>query len=103
MQGELANIQNQYVTQQVQKYDDIWRQGFADMVNNGEDGLKAFGKSLKTTVLTSIADGIYQALIIKKGPEHLDKPDWRHRGHQGQLAPCLAEVVAAVAALAAIC
>lgn len=65
LQGELTRIQDQHVTQQVQKYDDIWRQGFADMVNNGMDGLKAFGRTLKTTVLTSIADGIYQALLRK--------------------------------------
>ena len=65
LQAELGKIQEQHVMQQVEKYDQIWRQGFADMVNSGMDGLKAFGKSLKTTVLTSIADGIYQALLRK--------------------------------------
>ncbi|QIL72326.1 hypothetical protein G7048_19380 [Diaphorobacter sp. HDW4B] len=65
LQGQLLQIQDQFVQQQAQKFDDIFRQGFADMANNGMDGLKAFGKSLKTTVLTSIADGIYQALIKK--------------------------------------
>lgn len=49
----------------IQSYDDIFRRGFADMLNRGEDGIKAFGKSLKTTVMTSIADAIYRALAQK--------------------------------------
>lgn len=65
LQGELSRIQNQYITEQVNKYGDIFRQGFADFVNNGTDGLKAFGKSLKTTILTSVADALYKAFAQK--------------------------------------
>ena len=65
LQGELSRIQNQYITEQVNKYGDIFRQGFADFVNNGSDGLKAFGKSLKTTILTSAADALYKAFAQK--------------------------------------
>lgn len=53
----------------VEKYDDIFRQGFADMLNNGKDGWKSFTKSLATTFKTTVADQIYkmfaQPLVIK--------------------------------------
>lgn len=45
----------------VQKYDDIFRQGFADMLNNGKDGWKSFTKSLATTFKTTVADQLYKA------------------------------------------
>lgn len=61
LQTELSRIQDQYVNEYVSKYGDIFRQGFADFVNNGTEGLKAFGKSLKTTILTSVADALYKA------------------------------------------
>lgn len=65
LQGELGRIQDQYISEQVGKYGDIFRQGFVDFVNNGVDGLKAFGKSLKTTILTSVADALYKAFAQK--------------------------------------
>jgi tape measure domain-containing protein len=40
--------------------DDVFRQGFADMLNNGQDGWKSFTKSLVTTFKTSVADAIYK-------------------------------------------
>lgn len=46
--------------QSVQQYDDIFRQGFADMLNNGEDGWKSFTRSLVTTFKTTVADQIYK-------------------------------------------
>lgn len=45
----------------VQQYDDIFRQGFADMLNNGKDGWKSFTKSLATTFKTTVADTLYKA------------------------------------------
>lgn len=60
LQVELGQIQNQYVNEQVQKYDQIFSQGFADMLNNGRDGWKSFTKSLTTTFKTQVADQIYQ-------------------------------------------
>ena len=65
LQTELSRIQDQFATEQANKYGDIFRQGFADFVNNGTEGLKAFGKSLKTTVLTSVADALYKAFAQK--------------------------------------
>lgn len=44
----------------VQQYDDIFRQGFADMLNNGKDGWKSFTRSLVTTFKTTVADQIYK-------------------------------------------
>ncbi|MCO5355056.1 tape measure protein [Acidovorax kalamii] len=44
----------------VGKYDDIFRQGFADMLNNGKDGWKSFTRSLVTTFKTTVADQIYK-------------------------------------------
>ena len=44
----------------VQQYDDIFRQGFADMLNNGKDGWKSFTRSLVTTFKTTVADAIYK-------------------------------------------
>lgn len=61
-------IQLDEVKQTVQQYDGIFRQGFADMLNNGKDGWKSFTKSLATTFKTSVADAIYkqfaQPLVI---------------------------------------
>ncbi|WP_099880481.1 hypothetical protein [Massilia violaceinigra] len=49
--------------QTVAQYDDIFRTGFADMLNNGKDGWKSFTKSLVTTFKTSVADQIYKMFI----------------------------------------
>lgn len=46
----------------VDKYGDVFRQGFADMMNNGKDGWKSFTKSLTTTFKTTVADQIYRML-----------------------------------------
>lgn len=44
----------------VDQYGDIFRQGFADMLNNGKDGWKSFTRSLVTTFKTTVADAIYK-------------------------------------------
>lgn len=44
----------------VSQYDDIFRRGFADMLNNGKDGWKSFTRSLVTTFKTTVADQIYK-------------------------------------------
>lgn len=53
----------------VEKYEDIFRQGFADMLNSGKDGWKSFTKSLVTTFKTTVADQIYkmfaQPIVVK--------------------------------------
>ncbi|TDS68173.1 phage tail length tape measure family protein [Comamonas sp. JUb58] len=64
-QVAIGKIQEEYALKNAEKYNDIFRQGFADFVNNGADGLKAFGKSLKTTILTSASDALYQAFAQK--------------------------------------
>ena len=46
--------------QTVDQYGDVFRQGFADMLNNGKDGWKSFTTSLVTTFKTSVADQIYK-------------------------------------------
>ncbi|MGE8627714.1 phage tail length tape measure family protein [Achromobacter denitrificans] len=46
----------------VDKYGDVFRQGFADMMNDGKDGWKSFTKSLTTTFKTTVADQIYRML-----------------------------------------
>ncbi len=47
--------------QTVDKYDDVFRTGFADMLNSGKDGWKSFTKSLATTFKTTVADQLYKA------------------------------------------
>lgn len=47
----------------VKQYDDIFRQGFADMLNRGEDGWKSFTRSLVTTFKTTVADAIYKMFL----------------------------------------
>lgn len=44
----------------VDQYGDVFRQGFADMLNNGKDGWKSFTRSLVTTFKTTVADAIYK-------------------------------------------
>lgn len=46
--------------QTVDEYDRVFRDGFADMLNNGKSGWKSFTKSLVTTFKTSVADQIYK-------------------------------------------
>ncbi|MYN42745.1 tape measure protein [Duganella sp. FT109W] len=46
----------------VKKYDDIFREGFADMLNHGKSGWKSFSTSLITTFKTTVADQIYKML-----------------------------------------
>ncbi|WOI43788.1 hypothetical protein [Acidovorax sp. BLS4] len=45
----------------VKQYDDIFRQGFADMLNSGGSSWKSFTKSLATTFKTTVADTLYRA------------------------------------------
>lgn len=53
----------------VEKYGDIFRTGFADMLNDGKAGWSSFTKSLVTTFKTSVADQIYkmfaQPFVVK--------------------------------------
>ncbi|GAB2463699.1 hypothetical protein GCM10027082_14070 [Comamonas humi] len=62
-QTALLKIQEEYVNQQVQQYDEIFRKGFADMLNGGEDAWKSFSKSLVTTFKTTVADQIYKMFL----------------------------------------
>ncbi len=56
-----ANQQMQQDWQRtVDQYGDVFRQGFADMLNNGKDGWKSFTRSLVTTFKTTVADAIYK-------------------------------------------
>lgn len=48
-------------TDTVRAIDDVFRQGFADMVNAGEGTWKAFTKSMATTFKTTVADTLYKA------------------------------------------
>lgn len=56
---------NQSVTQ----IDDVFRKGFADMLNEGEGTWSSFTKSLRTTFQTAVADEIYktfaQPFVVK--------------------------------------
>ena len=45
----------------VDEYDEVFRKGFAGMLNGGENTWKAFTKSLATTFKTTVADQIYKA------------------------------------------
>lgn len=49
----------------VDKIDDVFRHGFADMLNNGKSTWKAFTKSLATTFKTTVADAIYKTFAQK--------------------------------------
>lgn len=44
----------------VSQYDQVFQQGFADMLNEGRDGWSSFTKSLVTTFKTSVADELYK-------------------------------------------
>jgi phage-related minor tail protein len=44
----------------VSQYDQVFQQGFADMLNQGKDGWSSFTKSLVTTFKTSVADELYK-------------------------------------------
>jgi phage-related minor tail protein len=46
--------------QAVDQYGQVFQQGFADMLNNGNAGWQSFTKSLVTTFKTSVADQIYK-------------------------------------------
>ena len=46
----------------IDNIDGVFRQGFADMLNGGENAWDAFTKSLRTTFMTTVADEIYKAL-----------------------------------------
>ncbi len=62
-QTSLLRIQEEYVNKQVEQYDEIFRKGFADMLNNGRDGWSSFTKSLTTTFKTTVADQIYKMFL----------------------------------------
>jgi hypothetical protein len=49
----------------VSAYEDVFRRGFADMLNNGRDGWKSFTRSLVTTFKTAVADQIYKMFAQK--------------------------------------
>ncbi len=46
----------------VEKYEDVFREGFAGMLNSGKAGWSAFTKSLSTTFKTAVANEIYKSL-----------------------------------------
>lgn len=46
----------------VEKYNDIFRNGFASMLNKGEGGWRAFNKSMITTFKTTVVDQLYKML-----------------------------------------
>lgn len=62
-QAAILKIQEEYVNQQVQQYDEVFRRGFADMLNNGKDGWDSFTKSLTTTFKTTVADQLYKMFL----------------------------------------
>lgn len=47
----------------VKQYDEVFRRGFADMVNGGKSAWKSFTTSLVTTFKTSVADQIYKMFL----------------------------------------
>jgi phage-related minor tail protein len=47
----------------VDQYGDVFRQGFAGMLNNGKEGWKAFTTSLVTTFKTTVADAVYKMFV----------------------------------------
>lgn len=49
----------------VGQYEDLFRTGVADMLNDGKAGVTAFGKSLVTTLKTSVIDQIYKMFAQK--------------------------------------
>jgi tape measure domain-containing protein len=49
----------------VEKIDDVFREGFADMLNSGKSAWKSFTKSLATTFKTVVADEIYKTFFRK--------------------------------------
>ncbi|MBV8250546.1 MAG: hypothetical protein JO200_19125, partial [Comamonas sp.] len=63
-QAQAAAANRVYVrewTQSVDQYDDIFRKGFAEMLNRGEGEWKSFTTSLATTFKTTVADQLYKA------------------------------------------
>ncbi|MGC3986252.1 MAG: phage tail length tape measure family protein [Pseudorhodoferax sp.] len=66
---EKSNASDQIRLQAFQKttdqIDDIFRQGFAGMLDRGEDTWDAFTKSLATTFKTTVADAIYKTFAQK--------------------------------------
>lgn len=59
-QNQLAKPSLDELKKSVDQYSEIFRTGFADMLNKGKDGWKSFTKSLTTTFKTSVADQIYK-------------------------------------------
>ncbi len=62
-QVAVGRIQEEYQEKQVEQYDEIFRKGFADMLNTGRDGWDSFTKSLATTFKTTVADQIYKMFL----------------------------------------
>ena len=63
-QAQAAAANRVYVrewAQSVNQYDDVFRKGFADMLNKGESEWKSFTTSLSTTFKTTVADQLYKA------------------------------------------
>ncbi|MCD6663516.1 MAG: hypothetical protein LT082_08960 [Comamonas sp.] len=59
--GVAGRVFVQEWTRTVDQVDDVFRQGFADMLNRGEDGWKSFNQSLVTTFKTTVANELYKA------------------------------------------
>lgn len=60
-QSAVSKVMVDDFNQTMGKVDDIFRQGFADMLNNGKTGWASFTKSLSTTFKTAVADELYKA------------------------------------------
>ncbi len=61
--GVAGRVQVDEFKKSVDQIDDVFRKGFADMVNGGEGTWKAFTKSLTTTFKTTVADQIYKMFL----------------------------------------
>ena len=59
--GVASRVQMDDWKKSIDQYDNIFREGFAGMVNGGKDTWKSFTKSLATTFKTSVADQIYKS------------------------------------------
>jgi tape measure domain-containing protein len=60
-QKKLAEEAQKEWEKTVEKIDDIFREGFANMLNNGKSAWSSFTKSLSTTFKTMVAEEIYKS------------------------------------------
>ena len=58
--GVVSRVYAREWSRTVDQIDDVFRTGFADMLNRGEEGWSAFTKSLSTTFKTTVANELYK-------------------------------------------